>query len=65
MSSFVCSKKHYRKVRDLTYYLLKSNKRKWIHILSEKERQAYLFIIEQIRLAIRDLKEDNERSDLK
>lgn len=26
MSSFVCSKKHYRKVRDLTYYLLKSNK---------------------------------------
>ena len=25
MSSFVCSKKHYRKVRDLTYYLLKSN----------------------------------------
>ena len=26
MSSFVCSKKHYRKVRDLTYYLLKSSK---------------------------------------
>lgn len=26
MSSFICSEKHYRKVRDLTYYLLKSNK---------------------------------------
>lgn len=37
--------------------------RKWIHILTEKERQAYLFIIEQIRLATRDLKEDNERND--
>ncbi len=30
-------------------------------MLSENERQAYLFIIEQIRLAIKDLKEDNER----
>lgn len=26
MSSFICSKNHYLKVRDLTYYLLKSNK---------------------------------------
>ena len=32
-------------------------------MLSAEERQAYLFIIEQIRLAIRDLKEDNERND--
>ena len=34
-------------------------------MLSEKERQAYLFIIEQIRLAIRDLKQDNERIEEK
>lgn len=26
MSSFICSKNHYLKVRNLTYYLLKSNK---------------------------------------
>lgn len=26
MSSFICSEKHYSKVRKLTYYLLKSNK---------------------------------------
>ena len=26
MSSFICSEKHYSKVRTLTYYLLKSNK---------------------------------------
>lgn len=26
MSSFICSKNHYLKVRDMTYYLLKSNK---------------------------------------
>ena len=26
MSSFICSQKHYLKVRNLTYYLLKSNK---------------------------------------
>ena len=34
-------------------------------MLSAEERHAYLFIIEQIRLAIRDLKEDNDRSDEK
>ena len=32
-------------------------------MLSAEERQAYLFIIEQIQLAIRDLKADNEKSD--
>lgn len=30
-------------------------------MLSEKERQAYLFIIEQIRLAIKDLRQDNAK----
>ena len=32
-------------------------------MLSAEERQAYLFIIEQIRQATIDLKEDNERND--
>ena len=32
-------------------------------MITAEERQAYLFIIEQIRLATRDLKEDNERND--
>lgn len=32
-------------------------------MLSAEERQAYLFIIEQIRLAIRDLKEANDNLD--
>lgn len=31
-------------------------------MLSAEERQAYLFIIEMIRQATSDLKEDNERS---
>ena len=34
-------------------------------MLREEERQAYLFIIEQIRLATRDLKKDNDWSDEK
>ena len=36
-----------------------------LKMITEEERQAYLFIIEQLRLAIRDLKEDNERSEEK
>lgn len=34
-------------------------------MLSAEERQVYLFIIEQIQLAIKDLKVDNDRSDEK
>ena len=34
-------------------------------MLSAQERQAYLFIIEQIRQATTDLKVDNDRSDEK
>ena len=43
MSSFVCSKKHYRKVRDLTYYLLKSNKYYLYNInINEKDILDYV-----------------------
>ena len=34
-------------------------------MITAEERQAYLFIIEMIRQATNDLREDNDRSDEK